>query len=122
MSDPYGLAFNGAGDLFAADGSGITKIAASGTRSIFASGLNAPLGLAFNSAGDLFESDANTGNIYEFAPDGTQTVFASGLESPDGLAFQGVTLPVPEPSAFVLLAVGVTALLIRGQRKIPKRK
>jgi hypothetical protein len=49
--------------------------------------------------------------IYEFTPGGVKSTFASGLSAPYGLAFQGVTLPVPEPSASGLLAIGVTALL-----------
>jgi hypothetical protein len=76
--------------------------------------------LAFNSAGDLFEADSGgSGNVYEYTPNGTRSTFASGLASGDpyGLAFQGVTLPVPEPSALGLLAVGVTALLVHHRRR-----
>jgi len=42
-----------------------------------------------------------------------KSTFAGQLSDATGLAFQGVTLPVPEPSALGLLAVGVTALLVR---------
>ena len=80
-------------------------------KSIFASGVVYPWGLAFNSAGDLFEADYS-GHIYEFTPGGVQSTFASGLNDPIGLAFQ----PVPEPSALGLLAVGVTALLVRHRK------
>jgi len=59
----------------------------------------------------LFEAGYNSGNIYEFTPGGVQSLFASGLYYPTALAFQGVTLPVPEPSALGLLAVGVTAVV-----------
>ena len=102
-------------NLFEADrGSGnIYEFTPGGVRSTFASGLNAPLGLAFNSAGNLFEADFASGNIYEFTPAGVQSTFASGLPAPAELAFQGEPLPVPEPSALGLLAVGVTALLVR---------
>jgi fructose 1,6-bisphosphatase len=111
LSDPDGLAFNSAGDLFAADAvsGNIYEFTPGGARSTFASGLDYPQNLAFNSAGDLFEADAHSGNIYEFTPGGAQSTFASGLGYPFGLAFQ----PVPEPSAFGLLAVGATALLVR---------
>ena len=85
---------------------------------IFASGLDEPYGLAFNSAGNLFEADYGSGNIYEYTPGGARSTFASGLNGPYGLAFQGETLPVPEPSALGLLAVGMfgITLLCRRQR------
>ncbi len=77
------------GDLYESEtGSGdIYEFTPGGTRSTFASGLNAPEGLAFNSAGNLFESDFFSGNIYEFTPGGTRSTFASGLNAPNGLAF-----------------------------------
>ena len=85
--------------------------------SIFASGLNYPVpcALAFDSAGDLFVADSST-NIYEFTPDGTQSTFASGVY-PNALAFQDETLPVPEPSALELLAIGATGLLVCRRRR-----
>jgi hypothetical protein len=74
--------------------------------------------LAFNSTGNLFVSDFGGGvYIYEFAPDGTRSAFESSVGA-IGLAFQGETLPVPEPSALGLLAVGVTALLVRRRRNL----
>src|SRR5208282_3396574 len=93
LTNPHGLAFNSAGNLFVAgyaqnNGIGsIVEITPGGVQSTFASGLNGPWGLAFNSAGDLFESDVSSGNIYEFTPGGVRSTFASGLVQPDGLAF-----------------------------------
>jgi hypothetical protein len=75
--------------------------------------LNTPAGLAFDSAGDLFEADNGSENIYEFTPGGTKSTFASVIYPPLSLAFQGETLPVPEPSALGLLAVGAAAFLAR---------
>src|SRR5208282_469400 len=78
LSEPYGLAFNGAGDLFVAnyDGKSITEITPGGVESTFASGLSGPEGLAFNSAGNLFESDQHGDNIiYEFTPGGGRSTF-----------------------------------------------
>ena len=115
LNEPSGLAFDSAGDLFETDlGSGnIYEFTPGGTRSTFASGLSCPNALAFNSAGNLFEADFASGNIHEFTPAGVQSTFASGLPAPAELAFQGEPLPMPEPSALGLLAVGVTALLVR---------
>jgi len=117
------LAFNSAGDLFASENErgNIWEYTPSGTRSLFASGLSYPIGLAFNNAGDLFV--ANYGyyggnSITEITPNGSQSIFASGLNGPTALAFQGETLPVPEPSALGLLAIGMfgITLLRRHQR------
>jgi sugar lactone lactonase YvrE len=76
------------GDLFVSDPSTNTiyKFAPDGTRSTFATGLNAPLGLAFDGEGNLFEADNVSGTIYKFAPDGTPSTFATGLNEPTGLA------------------------------------
>ena len=110
-------------NLFAADyySGNIYEYTPGGVQSTFASGLADPFGLAFNSAGDLFVADGNeqpfpSGSIYEFTPGGARSTFASGL-GPTGLAFQGVTLPVPEPSASGLLAVAATLLLVRRFRR-----
>jgi hypothetical protein len=121
LVNPVGLAFNSGGNLFESDShSGhIYEFTSGGVRSTFASGLNVPYGLAFDSAGNLFEGDLNSGNIYEFATNGVRSTFASGLNGSENfqLAFQGQTLPVPEPSALGLLAVGATALLVRRCRR-----
>lgn len=107
---PLALAFDGAGDLFTGDRSDhIYEYSPTGVRSIFASGFYTgvyPTGLAFNSAGDLFAADGSS-HIYEYTPGGRLT-FASP-STPYYLTFQ----PVPEPSVFWLLAVGVSALYVR---------
>src|SRR5208282_2898869 len=120
LNNPYGLAFNSAGNLFEADrGSGdIYEYTPGGVQSTFASGFGYPSGLAFDSAGNLFEADEGNGVINEFTPGGARSVFASGLDYPTFLAFQGETLPVPEPSALGLLAVGASALLVRRRRNL----
>ena len=104
------LAFNSAGDLFETDqqSGNIYEFTPNGTRSTFASGLRFPIGLAFNNAGDLFVTTDDS-TIREFTTDGVESTFASGLNLPTELAFQ----PVPEPSVLGLLAIGVTALLVR---------
>jgi DNA-binding beta-propeller fold protein YncE len=91
LAFPTGLAFDGVGDLFAADSSGtIYKFTPGGVQTTFASGLSDPYGLAFNSSGDLFEADYGSGTIYKFTPDGVRSTFASGLTglyAPSTLAF-----------------------------------
>jgi len=99
LSNPWGLAFDSAGDLFVGNlGSGVIDkfINNDGVLStnptLFASGLSRPEGLAFNSAGDLFESDEGSDKINEFINNGgvlstNPTLFASGLNTPVGLVF-----------------------------------
>ena len=110
--DGVGLAFNRAGDLFVAEGYNaghIIEITPQGLQSTFASGFNYPQGLAFDSAGNLFVSDS--GSIIEITPGGVRSTFASGVSySSWDLAFQGETLPVPEPSSWLLLMSGIGAL------------
>jgi len=120
--DTYGMAFDGAGNLFVTgwdqhtNSCNIYEFTPDGTQTTFATGLIAPAGLAFNGAGNLFVADAVSGDIYQFAPDGTRSVFASGLTDPFALAFQGVSLPVPEPTACGLLVTSITAILVRRRR------
>jgi len=89
----FGLAFDGAGNLYAADGGDgiIYKFTSDGTRTVFASMTDAaPVGLACDSAGNLFVStEGNPGSdtILKFTPDGTESTFATGLTYPRGLAF-----------------------------------
>lgn len=121
-----GLAFDSAGNLFAADfGSGnIYEFTPDGIRTTFASGLIHPFGLAFNNAGDLFVSDngdgsIDSGKIYEFTTSGDGSLFASGLGYgiPSGLAFQ----PVPEPSVWAIMGMGVFATVVFWACKHNKR-
>src|SRR5208282_2676601 len=112
------------GNLFVAyDGKGlgnggILKITPSGAQSTFATGFYDPNYLAFDTAGNLFLSDDASGRVVEIAPNGTESTFASGLGNATGIAFQGLALPVPEPSAWMLMALlGGSALLAHCQRK-----
>jgi DNA-binding beta-propeller fold protein YncE len=112
----FGLAFDGAGNLYAADvGSDtaaptIYKFAPDGTRTVFV-GPSAfapdtfPVGLTFDSSGNLFvstEGDPGNDTILEFTPSGMVSTFATGLTQPRGLAFDSAgnlfvaeTLPAP---------------------------
>jgi hypothetical protein len=102
----WGLAFDSAGNLFAADGwfQTIYKFTPDGTPSVFA-GPSAftpdsnPVGLAFDRFGNLFVStQANVGNdtILEFTPDSVESTYATGVNYPRGLAFDRRNLFVAE--------------------------
>jgi len=96
---PFGLAFDSAGNLYAADGNAQTiyKFAPNGARTVFvgpsafATGAY-PLGLAFDSSGNLFVStdcfcDPGSDTILKFTRTGVESTFATGLTNPRGLAF-----------------------------------
>jgi len=95
----WGLAFDSAGNLYAADGNAQTiyEFAPNGTRTVFvgpsafAEG-ESPVGLAFDSSGNLFVSietftDPGADSIVYFSPTGVKSTFATGLTFPRGLAF-----------------------------------
>ena len=91
LSYSSGLAFNSAGDLFAADftpSGSFYEFTPGGVRSTFASGLPGPIALAFNSAGNLFVTTYD-GAILEITPGGAQSFFAgvSGMGGGLALAF-----------------------------------
>ena len=105
-SQGWGLAFDSAGNLYAAEGvvdfgpdRTIFKFAPDGTRTVFV-GPDAfpegeyPVGLAFDSNGNLFVSietftDPGADSIVYFTPSGMKSIFATGLTFPRGLAFDG---------------------------------
>ena len=91
LSGPLGLAFDGAGNLYAANGNAntIEKFTPDGVRSVFASGgsLSGPEALAFDSAGNLFVANYNSAKIVKFTSGGVGYLFASTGLNPVGLAF-----------------------------------
>jgi sugar lactone lactonase YvrE len=98
-SQGWGLAFDSAGNLYAADGGtqAIYKFAPNGARTVFvgpdkfAPG-ESPVGLAFDRNSNLFVSietftDPGADSIVYFSPTGGKSPFATGLTTPRGLAF-----------------------------------
>jgi len=93
----FGLAFDGAGNLYAADAFDVTifKFAPDGTRTVFVgpsafTSTQQPAGLAFDASGNLFVSTlGNRPNdaILVFTPTGMESTFATGLNNPHGMAF-----------------------------------
>ena len=71
MNGPSGLAFDSAGNLYAANvnANTIERFTPGGVGSVFANtGLNYPLGLAFDSAGNLYAANLNNNTIEKFTP------------------------------------------------------
>ncbi|HEX3624088.1 MAG TPA: hypothetical protein VH280_01545 [Verrucomicrobiae bacterium] len=119
VNNPLDIAFNSAGVLFETDvnSGNIYEFTSTGARSTFATGLSDLAGLAFDTSGDLFVASGS--NIYEYSANGGgRSTFATVTGGIAGLAFQGETLPVPEPSEFAMLGVGLAGLLaLSYQRK-----
>lgn len=89
-SDPYGLAFDSAGNLFVATGGygiPIEKYTPGGVGSIFASGLSLVSGIAFDGAGNLYEANYGDGTIGKFTPGGVGSIFSPANYHVSGLAF-----------------------------------
>ncbi len=74
---------------------------------ITSTGLDNPYGITFGPNGNLFVANSGNNTIHEFSPTGADLgVFAStGMNDPRDLVFSSA---VPEPSAFLLMAIGVT--------------
>lgn len=90
LSDPFGVAFDTAGNLYVSSFNGTTveKITPNGVATVFASGLSSPSGVAFDSAGNLYVANFGANTIEKFTPAGVGSVFAStGLDGPTGIAF-----------------------------------
>jgi sugar lactone lactonase YvrE len=91
-SQGFGLAFDSAGNLFAADACDQTiyEFASDGTQTVFVGpdGFppdQEPVGLAFDRFGNLFVSTALA--VLKFTPDGMGSTFATDLDNARGLAF-----------------------------------
>ena len=115
----YGMAINGAGDIFVGDyanssideykpGAGWSTFAALPSQE-FASAL------AFDASGDLFATELHYGvnqpgqqSVYEFSPSGVRSTFATGLDFPFGIAIQPGLQSTPEPDSILLVSGGVS--------------
>ena len=89
INGPGGLAFDSAGNLYAADsGDGtVDKVTPAGTVSTYASGFNDPVAVAVDSAGNLYVADSGDGTVDRVTPAGVKSTFASGLNRPVALTF-----------------------------------
>jgi uncharacterized protein YecT (DUF1311 family) len=83
LSSPWGLAIDGAGNLFVAeqDSHSILKFGPDATKSTFVSELK-PFDMALDRLGNLFVWDGESRSLLKFTPDGTKSTFARP-SSPD---------------------------------------
>src|ERR1700685_4490581 len=105
FDNPYGEAFDGAGDLWVSNYSGDTvaevtaaQPAPGGLRSRTGTSLAGPVGLAFDRTGNLWVADYNGRTLNEFAP---AQLVASGAPVPKvTISATGNALDNPEELAF----------------------
>jgi large repetitive protein len=94
---PWGVAVDGAGDVFIADNHNnrVVKVSANGgAQTIPASGLNNPQGVAVDGAGDVFIADFYNYRVVELPWTGSGygaqiTLPTNGLSCPEGVAVDG---------------------------------
>jgi len=94
LSNPQGVAVDGAGDVFIADtgNNRVVEVPAGGgaQTTVPAIGLNDPPGVGVDGAGDVFIADPNNNQVVEVpAGGGAQTTVGSGLYYPFGVAVDG---------------------------------
>ena len=94
LSNPQGVAVDGAGDVFIADtgNNRVVEVPAGGgaQTTVPAIGLNDPPGVGVDGAGDVFIADPNNNQVVEVpAGGGAQTTVGSGLNYPAGVAVDG---------------------------------
>jgi sugar lactone lactonase YvrE len=89
LSNPKGLAFDGAGHVFVAEASRgtVVRFTMDGIGFTFAENLSSPVGLTFDVLGNLYVGESGSGTITKIAVNNTRTTFATGLGAPAGLAF-----------------------------------
>ena len=89
MTNPQGLAFDAAGNLYVAYFVGdIVEYSPTGTvLNTFATALAGPVGVAFDTAGNLYVANLAGNNVVELSPTGGFIQNFAAVTSPLGLAF-----------------------------------
>ncbi len=92
LNPPYGLALDGAGNVYVADSgnSAILKWTATNNQvaTLVSAGLNSPSGLALDSAGNVYIADSGSGMVLKWtaATDVLTPLVSGGLNTPAGVA------------------------------------
>jgi sugar lactone lactonase YvrE len=91
LNNPGGVAIDGAGDVFIANGAAVIKLSAGGgAPTAVVGGLANAKGVAVDGAGDLFAGDYGHNRVLEVpAGGGAQVTVGSGLSGPRGVTVDG---------------------------------
>jgi len=91
LSSQTGVAVDGAGNVFVANGGNntVVKVAPGGAQTTVATGLGGFNTLAIDGAGDLFIADPKLSRVLKVTPDGTESTVGTGLSQPQGVAADG---------------------------------
>jgi hypothetical protein len=100
---PASLAIDRNDELYVADynGDAIRHFTAPNMSTVIGTVSRFPMSVAVEDDGDILAGDW-LGLLYEFTPSGGREIHSSGLDQ-----VRAIAVPVPEPSAFALLAVSV---------------
>ena len=135
LSNPEGMAFDSAGNLYVAGGNVISKVSPSGVATTFAGSgsagfsgdggkamsaqLNGPLGVAVDASGNVFISDSNNNRIREVTTDGNiQTIAGPGVSSLIGDGGSPSSAYLLHPAALIFDKAGDLLIADSGQGRI----
>jgi len=92
VPNPWELAFDSLGNLYAAShGGSIYKVTPGGTATVFSSGYTLPFGVAVDSSDNVFITEHTLANIHKIDPAGTSQLFLNtGGTNPEGLAMDAL--------------------------------
>src|SRR5271170_4629979 len=92
LSNPAGVAVDGAGDIYIADYSNARVVkapAGGGAQTLVGSGLSFPWGVVVDGAGNVIIADSQNLQVVEVTPSGVQTTLPADVSYPIGLALDG---------------------------------
>lgn len=117
---PNGVAFDSAGNLYVVNNHdpSVEKITA-GVGTVFAStGLSDPKGLAIDSSGDVWVTDFDTNQVVEYNSLGNLINTFTNFSGPCLILAVPSSLPVPEPSTYAMLVLGLGLVAYVNRRRL----
>ena len=121
LSQPYGVALDAAGNLYAADASRVQKITPEGVISTLASGFSNLQGMAIDTQGHLFVAEYSGHRIRKITPQGVVTTVAgTGTNSFGGDNGLAVAAQLSNPQGVAVDGAGNLYIADTGNHRIRK--